>query len=85
MLGLAWAPARLPKTVIRAGAGLYYEPLTSPGLDAERATLGPPGLGRADVSRKLASEHSCPVSLASLSASRWISATVQPYLRALTS
>ena len=45
VLGLAWAPARFAKTVIRAGAGLYYEPLTSPGLDAERATLGPPGLG----------------------------------------
>lgn len=44
--GLAWAPASLAKMVIRAGAGLYYEPLTSPGLDAERATLGPPGLGR---------------------------------------
>ena len=46
VLGMAWSPARLLKTVIRAGAGLYYEPLTSPGLDAERATLGPPGLGR---------------------------------------
>ena len=45
-MGLAWAPAALAKTVIRAGAGLYYEPLMSPGLDAERATLGPPGLGR---------------------------------------
>jgi hypothetical protein len=45
VLGLAWAPAALVKTVIRGGAGLYYEPLTSPGLDAERATLGPPGLG----------------------------------------
>lgn len=44
--GLAWAPASLAKTVIRAGAGLYYEPLMSPGLDAERVTLGPPGLGR---------------------------------------
>jgi carboxypeptidase family protein len=44
--GLVWAPASLVKTVIRAGAGLYYEPLTSPGLEAERATLGPPGLGR---------------------------------------
>jgi hypothetical protein len=46
VVGLAWAPASLVKTVMRAGAGLYYEPLTSPGLDAERATLGPPGLGR---------------------------------------
>jgi hypothetical protein len=44
VLGMAWAPQA--KTVIRAGAGLYYEPLTSPGLDAERATLGPRGLGR---------------------------------------
>jgi Carboxypeptidase regulatory-like domain len=44
VLGLAWSP--MLKTVIRAGAGLYYEPLTSPGLDAERAALGPPGLGR---------------------------------------
>jgi hypothetical protein len=46
VVGLAWAPAALAKSVIRAGAGLYYEPLMSPGLDAERATLGPPGLGR---------------------------------------
>lgn len=45
VLGLAWAPASLHKTVIRAGAGLYYEPLSSAGLDAERATLGPPSLG----------------------------------------
>jgi len=45
VLGLAWAPASLVKTVIRAGAGLYYEPLTSTALDAERAALGPPGLG----------------------------------------
>jgi hypothetical protein len=34
------------KTVLRAGVGIYYEPLSSVGLDAERATLGPPGLGR---------------------------------------
>ena len=44
VLGLAWAP--VVKTVIRAGAGIYYEPLSSAGLDAERATLGPPGLGQ---------------------------------------
>jgi hypothetical protein len=44
VIGLAWSP--VSKTVIRAGTGLYYEPLTSPSLDAERATLGPPGLGR---------------------------------------
>jgi hypothetical protein len=44
VFGLAWSP--VPKTVIRAGAGLYYEPLASVGLDAERATLGPAGLGR---------------------------------------
>lgn len=42
--GLAWTP--YAKTVIRAGGGLFYEPLSSAGLDAERATLGPPGLGQ---------------------------------------
>ncbi len=46
VVGLAWAPGSLVKTVIRAGAGLYYEPLTSTGLDTERASLGPAGLGR---------------------------------------
>jgi hypothetical protein len=34
VVGLAWAPATLVKTIIRAGAGLYYEPLMSPGLEA---------------------------------------------------
>ena len=46
VLGIAWSPMRIPKTVFRAGMGLYYEPLSSAGLDAERATLGAPGLGR---------------------------------------
>ena len=45
VLGVAWAPASLGKTAIRAGAGIYYEPLSSVALDTERATLGPPGLG----------------------------------------
>ena len=45
-MGLAWAPSADRKTVVRAGAGLFYELLISPNLDAERAALGPPGLGR---------------------------------------
>jgi hypothetical protein len=43
VLGLAWSLSA--KTVIRAGAGLYYDFLAAVGLDPERATLGPPGLG----------------------------------------
>jgi hypothetical protein len=45
-LGLAWAPSPDGKTVVRAGAGLYYASMGFFGLDYERATLGPPGLGR---------------------------------------
>jgi hypothetical protein len=45
VVGLAWAPSGNRKTVIRAGAGLFYDSLISPNLDPERATLGPPGLG----------------------------------------
>ena len=46
ILGLAWAPPKDGKTVIHVGAGMYYGPqgLTS-SMDAERASLGPPGLG----------------------------------------
>jgi hypothetical protein len=46
VLGLAWAPSSDGKTVVRGGAGLFYDFLTSPPLDPERALLSPPGLGR---------------------------------------
>jgi hypothetical protein len=45
-LGLAWAPSSNGKTVVRAGAGLFYGLLNSFTLDTERAALGRAGLGR---------------------------------------
>jgi hypothetical protein len=45
VLGFTWAPSANRKTVIRAGAGLFYDSLISPNLDPERAILGPAGLG----------------------------------------
>ncbi|MCA1634169.1 MAG: carboxypeptidase regulatory-like domain-containing protein [Acidobacteria bacterium] len=50
VLGLAWAPGRDGKTVIRAGAGLFYDFLFLNLLDTERALLGPPGSGRQTIS-----------------------------------
>jgi len=49
VLGLAWSPSRDGKTVIHAGAGIYYDFLIQPSLDPERAMLGAPGLGRQNV------------------------------------
>ena len=46
LLGLAWAPSSDGKTVVRAGAGIFYDFLQGASLDPERAVLGPPGLGR---------------------------------------
>jgi hypothetical protein len=46
VLGLAWSPSSNGKTVVRAGAGLFYGLLNSFTLDSERGALGPAGLGR---------------------------------------
>ena len=48
-LGLAWSPSRDARTVIRAGASIFYDFLVQPNLDPERALLGPPGLGRQNI------------------------------------
>jgi hypothetical protein len=49
-LGLTLTPWRDGKTVVRAGAGLFYDYLFAPYLESERALLGPPGLGRQSIS-----------------------------------
>lgn len=48
-LGLAWTPGRDRKTVLRGGAGFFYDFLFPANLDTERASLGPPGLGRQNI------------------------------------
>ncbi|HTG73569.1 MAG TPA: TonB-dependent receptor, partial [Terriglobia bacterium] len=49
-LGLAWTPSPDRETVVRAGAGMYYDFLFPQNLDTERTALGPSGLGRQMVS-----------------------------------
>jgi hypothetical protein len=49
-MGLAWAPLDDGKTVIHAGAGLFYDfSFLQQIIDSERALLGKPGLGRQTI------------------------------------
>src|SRR6266850_647485 len=45
--GVAWSPGADAKTVLRAGAGVYFDVIVPyPAADTERVSLGPRGVGR---------------------------------------
>src|SRR5262249_31956581 len=49
LAGFARAPGKDSKTVVRGGAAIYYDPVLPFGAaDAERVSLGPRGVGRAN-------------------------------------
>ncbi len=67
-LGFAWSIGKSKKTVIRAGAGLYWDSDTGASRIAERRILGPAGNGRVVIDgtgilNPLASQAGQPVTL----------------------